>query len=532
MATRSKTRRLPRRLVAVDADSRQLRLAEGLRSGQGIRIRQVSSFALDEDVDPANPADLGGRLKEALGQMRLRGASILMTVPRGQVVLKPLMLPPGTPADEAAGMVPYQVAGELPFPLDEAVVDFAMEPHQETAGQGTPQTEGTRVVVGAVRLPVVDYYRQVASAAGAKLLGLHLRPHACAACLRAAGLAGREGNTALVHLMADEAEVDVLTGGRLAFSRSAVVKPPSASPQRSSPVNRDDVVREVARSLQSYVVAQRGEKIDQALVSGATGIEADVADALGRKLQADCRQFNPGQSYRLTHPHGAGAFVPALGLLSGSACDALPLDFLNPKQPPVRRNIRRIATVAAVVAGVVLLVAAGVARWSYLNEKRQRNRELAGQLERLKDQPREIRALARKVKNVEDWADDRRHWLDHWAHLHGLFPPAELAYVTPSGIQTGSRGSLSFTVRARDSKVIDELGRRLAQAGYEYQPGRVAREDDGLGHYPHSTEMRIYVDPKMSVEVSAVEPADRPADDMAREVFHAPRRRGRRGMRR
>ncbi|MFW6061439.1 MAG: pilus assembly protein PilM, partial [Planctomycetota bacterium] len=113
--------RAGRKLVAVDFDSRQLRLVEAERHRSGARIVRLAGFPMPEGIDLTDAQAVGAFLGRTLREMRLSRARVLMNVPRGQSVLKPLTLPPGTHSDEIAGMVQYQVSGELPFRSEEAV---------------------------------------------------------------------------------------------------------------------------------------------------------------------------------------------------------------------------------------------------------------------------------------------------------------------------------------------------------------------------------------------------------------------------
>jgi hypothetical protein len=146
----------------------------------------------------------------------------------------------------------------------------------------------------------------------------------------------------------------------------------------------------------------------------------------------------------------------------------------------------------------------------------------------LETRTKNYRTMTRQLEDVRAWTESRHDWLAHWANLHALFPPAGEAYITASGLQTSGAGAISFTVRARDAEVIDRLGDRLREAGYDYKTGRVATESDGPAMYPHSTEMKVFVKSDQEVPLAELTPAPRPADDMSAEVMHNPPRRNRR----
>jgi Tfp pilus assembly PilM family ATPase len=501
------------RLVAVDFDRRHLRLVESVRTAGVATLHRLRSVELPEDLDVNDAQALGHVLAGTLREMGLSGARLLMNVPRGQSVLKPLTFPPGTDAADLPDMVLYQMESELPFPVADAAIDFTVETHYAAEAAGQDEEEGVDVLVAAVRLGIVDYYRRVASAAGSKLLGLGLRPYSNVRCLRSClPEPAEEGEgLALVYLTADEAEIDVLSGpgrGRLAFSRSAAVLAPGAEEDPSA--RAQAVVTEAARSLRSYQTLDSGGRIDSVLVAGGTGLETDVADALSRRLAVSCERFDPSAGLGLSAGVDASGFLPALGLAAGP--DERPLDFLAPKKPPVRRDKRKLR-VAGIAAGVLAVLAGlWVAAAVHLGAKEARLAELKRQVKENEPHVDAARELEDCVERIESWQSGGRDWLTHWAHVACLFPSCRDAYVT--SVRTGSDGRMGLEVRARQPEVIDDLRRKLTEAGYRFKSDGVSTAPDPHGYkYQAPVDLRIPED--MEVDLSTVEPEPRPADDVA-----------------
>ena len=91
---------VPRHLVAIDFDSRFVRIVHAQRTGRITRIETLYSNPMPEelDLDDAEAtgkflaltlADFSKNSKTSLGR-----CGVLMSVPRRQAVLKPLTLPP------------------------------------------------------------------------------------------------------------------------------------------------------------------------------------------------------------------------------------------------------------------------------------------------------------------------------------------------------------------------------------------------------------------------------------------------------
>ena len=101
----------PRRFVAVDFDSQSLRLVSVQRNGRGPKCKGFHVEAMG-DASPDDPQAVGEVLARAMHACKLGKLPVVMTIPRDKAVLKPLRLPPGTPASDIAGMVQFQASAE------------------------------------------------------------------------------------------------------------------------------------------------------------------------------------------------------------------------------------------------------------------------------------------------------------------------------------------------------------------------------------------------------------------------------------
>jgi len=500
--------------AAVDSDGRHIRVVYAERLGRAARVLRSSAVAIPPSVDAADPRQFGALLGQTLKGMGLRGVGLLMNVTRAESVLKPVTLPPGVGQNEVAGMVQFQVEKDLPFRPEEAVIDFTIESHYDsdsTALDGEA-SQGTNVLVGAVRLPVVDHYRLIAEAAGAKLLRLGLRPYANARCVNACKRSRFEDTVLLLNFGAEETEIDLLVGKSLMFSRSAAVKiPPSGASQRELDDSVSAVAIEVRRSVQSYLAVERAFKIDSIIVAGGTGVEAVAAEQLSAELKAPCELFDPAGVQGFAGETNPSAFISALGLAVGhSGCDRLPFDFLHPKRPVVPLNMVRTMSIAAAVVLLLACVVGGTVGTIQVGRRKAAVEDARRKVLAERENFKSLQHAEKQVKALQEWRGERRDWLSHWAQLSSLFPGAPDAYV--SGLKTASDGSMSFQVKARDSKIITDLGVSLAEAGYKFQPGGLTTAPNPYG-YPYNAEIRIFIDPDMAVDLSAAKPVSRPEDD-------------------
>lgn len=519
-----------RRFAAVDFDSRRLRVVLAEQTAGGTRIRNATSVPLGENLKTDDPEGLGRLLAKALKDMAFRGNGVLMSVPRSEAVLKPLSLPPGTLPQEIPSMVHYQVAKELPFPVEDAVIDFTVEPSAAQAvrrdapgGQAEGEDKAAqevKILVAAIRLHVIDYYRRIAAAANLTLLRLGLRPYANLCCVEASEVRAGRDNLALVHITANETEIDLISHGSLVFSRSAVMDlvGPTGLADKGADKAANALVSEVSRSLQSYLAVERGAHIEAVLLAGETGLESRVAEMLPVRLHVPCEPLRTELLFPDQQPKPvSSAFISALGLAVGHAAgEGLPFDFLNPKRPQAKRNVGKIRAVAAAAGIAVLVMAAIVARAVVIGGLKKDVAGLNRQYAAIEAEVKEAKKAADRAETMEKWTGQGRRWLDHWANISGLLPSAKDVYLAK--LSTSEDGTIGFTVQATSSQAITELNRKLEEAGYQLKPGRTKSGTDSFG-YVYSTTVQVKADPDTTVDLAKVQPEPRPADDSTPEQF-------------
>ena len=497
------------RFVAVSIDSRQLRLVAAQSQRGSVRIVAMQAFDVPLGCDLSDPKVAGLLLAACLKQMHLSGSTLAFAVPRGQVVLKPLTLPPGTGASEMPAMVHFQVGKDLPFRVDEAVIDFAVGAHYDDGSSAAPA--GLDVLVAALRLPALDYYREVAASAGARLGHLGLAPLANLTILNACFRSAADERLVLVHVSADETEIDIIAGGTLAFSRSAVVKvPPACDGPDASAQAVGTLINEVTRTVHSYQAMGRAAKLSAVLVMGGAGLEdRGLLSGLSQRLGVPCRLLEPQGSLPLPAVEGTGAFLPAVGLAMSYGAAAASLDFLNPKRPVTLADPqkKKLAIVAGLAIGL-LVVSAG-AGWWIVHARDAQNRQLAATLTQLEKDAKAVKELSDRLGAVDGWSGEGRAWLDHLAEVTGAVPPCEELYITAFSV---NEDIISLTVRARGSQSLTDLNSALEEAGYRVLPGRQATQKDPYG-YNQEMSLKIQVPANKKIALDQLVAAPRPADD-------------------
>ncbi len=532
---RDRKQRRPTLVTAIDLDGTTLRIVQ---AGPRARVIRLTAVPLDlpADADRNDPLAVGMAVSRALAKLDLKPGSVVMGIPRAKVVLRTLTLPVIEKLTELASLVHFQVGKDLPFRMDEAVIDFkvrrqvfAAPERTVPAGQPDPTADAIavaprlEVLVATVKRDVVEFHQRMAEAAGLKLAALGLLPYANARCVQACRVADGEAAFALVSLRPDEVAIDIIAQQVLLFSRGTVLRPaaelPGGNGTGPSPSPNDPLVRaaviEVVRSLHGYGGMEPQPVVDKVVVTGATGFEAEVVAMLSTRLETPCTLLDLAGGLRLptgSAEHAAGS-IGAMGLAFG-CCDpqGLPFDFLNPKRPAVQRDLRRIQLLSAAAAIAVVLMLVFAVR-SFLISRREA--VLATVTTELSDAEKKrpvYRRLISQTGVVEDWIKGDRDWLEHYAYLTSILPPSDEVYL--SKLAVSGQGGIQLSVQARSGETLARLEKQLRAAGYDVKPLAITPGADRFG-YEFRSNVELVVSPKLRIDLQKVKPPARPLDDMS-----------------
>ncbi len=541
---RRRRTRTPSQSTALVIEGHTMRVVQAMTSGTRNSITRVAAAILEmpAGADLNDPNVLGPAIARALARLQIKPGSVVMGVPRAQVVLRTLTLPVLDDIRELASMVHFQVGKDLPFRMDEAVVDFKVRrkllppaPRAEVEVKPDPAAPDTappppklEVLVAAVKRDVVDACEQTAAAAGLKLSALGLLPYANARCLDAFRLVEDEQAIALVSLRPEEMNIDVIAQQTLLFSRGAGVKPSSEASaatevQPAEPASDagkagsfvEAVTIEVIRSLHGFSGMEPNRPVSRVAVTGATGHEAAVVEAIEKRSGRPCTLLDLASVLDLpaeAREHAPGS-IAAIGLALGLSDDAgLPFDFLNPKRPAVQRDMRRIRILATAAALVALGVFTMAVR-SHLIQKHERVRlQLVAEVADAEKKLPIYKKMIAQSKTVSDWSAGGHNWLEHYAYLSAILPPSEEVYIT--SLSVSGTGVIHLSVQARSGEVLAKLDKQLRAAGYDVKPVAITPGADRHG-YEFRSSVELLIPAKMTIDLSRVKTPARLADDVS-----------------
>jgi Tfp pilus assembly PilM family ATPase len=482
--------------LALDWDRNNLRFVVVNARSDGIDLAKAVSAPIPPEIPIDDATQFGAFVREALRQSHIGARRTLLAVPREQVVLNTLNLPP-TPADDLASIVQFQIVKELPFSAGEATLDFAI------CGEFDP-TQPSSALVAAVRNEVVEFLKKFAAEAGLTLQSIGLRPFSNLLAITA-----NVDDYASKTLLAVEVgprltEIDIIKLGVLTFSRSASAAMPSMDAPNADALKDSRIVGlpvqdrqqdeaaertvsnlmvDIIRSVEAFRATDPTFKIDEIVVCGTSGLEPQVAQALAARYATRAELYMPARSLGLSQERARElrGFSAAIGLAIGHRRKGLDhLDFLRPKKS-ISRRTRRMRKVPFAMTTAALIIFSGIAyRWRFISPLQEQVAELREVVSAKSKEKRRIEEFKDKVESLEAWMDSEHYWPEVLVALSEVFPDQKSAYATRVDFET--RAAAKTAIRQSTARVrfrsavlgaVNELSTRLRENGFdEIVPGK------------------------------------------------------------
>jgi len=507
-------------MLAFDWDVRTLRVVHAFLGKRGVKVDRLLSSVIPGDVDATNPDQMGAYIRRILSQEGIVTRHAVVDIPRDQAILNTLTLPCRLP-EELPDMVEMQIAKELPFPVSEAAVDFAVESQNEDGVTA-------EVLVAATRREVLEQYQATFAAAGLKLDRVGLRPYANKVAVCELLKHAIPDRVLIIDVRPTLTEIDVLRHSALAFSRAASVLIPARldeSPHlsiaraedRSDPRGEVEdepgtevsggtagvirsLVVEVTRSIEAYRANDAGARIDHAVIAGDLGVEEALAETLEKRLGVTTEIYNPASTFGWEPDQGAGAsaFAASLGLVLGHAdTGLLHFDFLHPKKriTAAQKQLRIAPKVAAVIA---LFLAAGVVWFSeHTRPGRERLAQVEAQIAELESKTDENEKFLKFMDEVHKF-DEQHVWVDVLHDIISSLPShEELVLAGVKMDQEEGEVTLKTEAANRDTatKAIDSLVafRREGCKKQRFKVSMGAQTEKKGQDYPYRQDLKVEI---------------------------------------
>ncbi len=391
-------------LTAILVGDRSLGLVSGRKTPGGVELLRASRAALPEEFAHQTPEQRAESVRNAITALGGAERKIALVVPRSSAVVREFDLPAAEP-EELQQMVGFQLERELPMPLDQVKYAYSVTP----AGDAK-----VRITAVAVFNEQINGWIQLFRESGCTVTSVYVSSFGLATLAPAVA----EGGTALVSISGQTAEILILDGNSLAFSRSAPIHDGAGA---------DVLANEVERSILSYASKNAGRSVPNVIIAGEGGdadrLCAGLSTAMGRKvtrlaLNGDVTR-RPDVSVAMETAPAAGVVV---GVLRGKGL--LP-DVLLPHIMKKRFQLaapHRIGILAGLI--VVLLLAWAQSSNASLQKE---NNALTADLARLKKPYEDVVKLEDNAKLIGKWTEGQRHtWLRTLLKIQSRIDPKQI----------------------------------------------------------------------------------------------------------
>jgi Tfp pilus assembly PilM family ATPase len=441
---------------------------------------------------------IGRRITEALSNRGIRRGKTLVGVGRANIELKNLTVPP-SPPEELADMVRFQAERDFNTLSEDWPLDFLPLPSEE----GEP----LNVLAAAISPELVAEIEVTCQAANLTPQRLMLRPCAAAALLSRVRPGQENKLRLLVDLLAEEADLTVLSGDVVVFMRTA--RMPQEAIKSDNPLRV--LLPEIRRTIAAVHNRMQGQRIEEMFFCGDSDAQAATVREISRELDLPVEVFNPlksctlGGDLRRELPSHPSRFAPLIGMLLHEAAPSEGMiDFLNPRKRPEAKSRKREFTMIGVAAGLLIASTAGWI-WYQLGEMdaeiamlTQKSNQMGEGLKDRTDTPvKKAMGKTAQAAETEKFLTSEVVWLDELAALAVKAPPAKDVMITHLTTPTDALRRMSkmhLDVAVTSTEVAERLQAALRDKGHQVALGP-SEQLESAKHYPWSIKVDLQIDP-------------------------------------
>lgn len=483
--------------MVLDLDGDRLFALEASIGGNEIHVRSWTSARRPEAVDPANAEVMGTWIAGELAKAGMPKGPVVIAVRRGEVVLKRLVLPAGSDADEGdlGGMVRIQMAKQLAVTMEGSAVDYVLLGHelppstlQTSAGASNPNVV---VLAGALPGERLRWIRGVGESLHRRIGRIGLRACGASAMLSDAS---RKRNGPLMGISPgwESSEFVIVHDGRLVFARAVDIGlPENLTSETEVSDFADRLAVEAKRTWMSYRVAPESGEVEAVATVG----RGPIADLISRRcataLEIPLRDAETCDvvEYPDDMPMADRLVAaPLAALLIESSLTEPTFDFAHPRKAPDKMAARRQVAMLAALVGIVVFGSMYVDASIRVGQAESELRAARETLARLDAQYREFLNEDARLRHLQAWRSPSVDWLAHLTRLSDqapdprdaqiddiqgamspwvTFTPKDRRYTTGTWA-SGQTARFSLSGAVKDRAVADEFRGRLVE-GAEYR---------------------------------------------------------------
>lgn len=452
-------------------------------------LRIQSSFSFDVPATLSDPAEVGAWLKGELQRARISAKSVYLTVPREDVVVRHLELPP-VDDDELPKLVRFQAASRSTIPLDQLALDYLpMAPREGF--------QGREVLMASINRQKIRDTRAAFVAAGLDLSAIGVSSIAATHLVSETPeeKAAQEGELSLIIARhGDRIELSILGHGSLYFSHSTQVDSNDAAQSQSS------ILADISRSMIALQKRLPDARIARAWVLGSPGEDSDLAAAIHERFRCTLHRVDPFSAQGMTvstepSDESHAAYAGPIGMLLGRRYESSrTLDFLNPRRAAIKRDYKQIKRMAAVAAGFIVILGFYVYRGMEVAALEKATTEALAQANSQKELLKELGPQVDIAETVDGWADQNVNWLDESVWVADVMQGTERQYLTHVRLKSGNatkKGTVTLTGYARERADAHTLNGELLKRDNVDVQSKENSYSSGGGNYEFRFKLEV-----------------------------------------
>ncbi len=441
-------------LLAIDREMHRICGVLADVGSDSVRITNTFSFDLPENLQDS-PSELGTWLREELRKAGISARQAVVSLPREDVVVRYLDLPPAID-DELPTLVRFQAAAKSTVSLDQLALDYVPLPAREGA-------TGREVLVATVDQDRIRRLRTLGESAGVDVVSVGVSSISTAALV--AALAGGithepEDVSIIIARHSDRVEIS-LAGQRHLYSTQATQVTPGQSEQ-----SHNAILAEISRSMVALQKRLPVTRVARCWLIGSDDEDDGLSDAVQRRFNCDVRKLDPFRTESITMrcrpPADAhGAYSGPVGLLLAQASErAEVVDFLNPRRPQEKVDYSKQKRLAVLVAGVFVMASVFGYRAWLVGDLELKTIEATKSWNEQKERNEEIAPKVAVAAVVAEWDATRVDWLGEANELAAAMEGTERVYLERLKFGEGlrdERGAITGNGQARERFDVEDM---------------------------------------------------------------------------
>jgi hypothetical protein len=347
-------------------------------------------------------------------------------------------------------MVRFQAIRNFASAGDSATVDFLVTKRSN---------EGVEIIAAAVGPSGLAEIHENCAAADLEIKRIGLRPLAAAALFLTRQPDAGSGDTVLIDLLANDAEIVVARNRRVIFVRT--VRMPAGEKARGKAL-----AGELRRSLMAC--GSRGS-LERVILWGRESVHTEDRVMLATASDSKVEMLDPfdlvdvQSQTRSQLPEHVGRLAPLIGLLAADdgAADRL-IDFLNPRQRPEEpvHQYRKLAMIGLPIAACAVVAFVMYRQLSNLDSEIVTLKTANTQRQIQVDQA--IKNIGR-TQTIDTYLDGNVNWLEEIRRLATSMPPGDEMIVRRIAGTVDERGGGTLTVvgGVTEPEIIEQFEQAL-----------------------------------------------------------------------